>query len=153
MSRPVRLLALPVALALAACRRQPPAQSAASAPPPPPLPAGFGVRVAAAAADTLHVRFTVTVRGTLRLGIQAPMFAMRPDSTLLLATPATLLVTNQGTGSAVIAAADSGVELVATPVDTATTAATAVRGRVVSFARPDTTRRLTLAVGAPAAHP
>ncbi len=144
MPRTLRLLApLPLAIALAAagCRRQPPAK------PTPPPPPGFGVHVAAAGGDSLHVRFTVTVTGTLKLGIQAPMFAERPDHTLLLAAPANLKVTNAGTGSVIISAADSGVELVATPLDTATTPYVAVRGHVVRFERPDSTQRLTLAAG------
>lgn len=149
MPRPTRFLT-PLAFALAAaCRREPPAKPAA--PPPPPVTApsapALGVHVAAAAADTLHVRFTVTVHGSLQLGIRAPMFAMRPDSTLLLVTPADLLV-NKGIGSAVIAAADSGVALAATPLDSLSAPAAGVRGPIVRFERPDSSRRLLLEASA-----
>jgi hypothetical protein len=105
------------------------------------------VHVVSAANASANTRFSVTVKGGLQLSIRAPMFAMRPDSTLLLATPADLIV-NKGTGSAIIVSADSNVALVATQLDTLAAPPGAVRGHVILLARPDTTRRVTITAGA-----
>lgn len=98
--------------------------------------------MATAGNDTAHAKFKVTVTGTLEFGIRSRMFAMEPDSTLLLATPADLLV-HKGTGTAVVTAADSGDVLVITSLDPADSARVRARGHAVLITRPDTTRRLT----------
>ena len=79
----------------------------------------------------------------MQLGIRAPMFGMRPDSTLVLVTPADLVV-NTGMGTAIIAAADTGVQLVVTSLDTLTTPHVTARGHVVRFTRPDSSRLVSL---------
>ena len=108
-----------------------------------PRPPGeFGVHVASARSDADHAHFTVHVDGTLQLGIRSRIVAMQRDSTLLLATPADLVV-NKGLGSVVVAAADSGVVLAVTPLDRADSAAATVRAHAVRVARVGDTRHVT----------
>ncbi len=111
-------------------------------PEPPRPPAEFGVHVASAANDSARARFTVTVKGSLELGIRSTIVAMEPDSSLLLATPADLVV-NKGTGSAVITAADSGAELSVTPLDRADSAHATASGHAVGIARAGDSRHVT----------
>ncbi|HEU4988212.1 MAG TPA: hypothetical protein VFT41_00355 [Gemmatimonadaceae bacterium] len=129
------------ALALAACL------AAACVSHPPKPPADFGVHVAGAGNDTARVHFTVHVTGTLQLGIRSRVMAMQRDSSLLLATPADLIV-NTGTGSAVIASADSNASLTVTPLDRADSARATATGRAIRIARVDTTRHVTAAPAA-----
>ncbi len=117
-------------LVIAACRGQP------------PRPANeFGVHVAAAGNAAARVRFTVTIKGSLEIDIHSGIVAIRPDSSLLLATPADLLV-KQGAGSAVITAADSGRALVVTRLDS--TDAAPARGHAVRVERTGDSRHLTV---------
>jgi len=118
--------------------------AAACLPKPPKPPGEFGVHVASTRSDTARVHFTVHVKGTLELGIRSAIVAMQPDSSLLLATPADLVV-NKGAGSAVVAAADSGVELSVTPLNHADSAAATARGHAVRIARVGDTRHMTAA--------
>jgi hypothetical protein len=113
-------------------------------PEPPRPPAEFGVHVSAAGNDSARAKFTVVVKGTLELGIRSTIVAMEPDSSLLLATPADLVV-NKGMGSAVIVAADSGVELAIRPLDPADSARATARGHAIRLARVDSTRHVTAA--------
>lgn len=92
--------------------------------------------------DSAHAKFKIVMTGTLEFGIRSAMVAMEPDSTLLLATPADLVV-HKGAGTAVITAADSGAVLVVTSLDRADSTRVRARGHAVLVTRPDTTRRLT----------
>ncbi|HVB29910.1 MAG TPA: hypothetical protein VNE60_00120, partial [Gemmatimonadaceae bacterium] len=62
--------------------------------------------MANAANDSTRAKFFVAIKGSLQLGIRSMIVGMRPDSSLVLAAPADLVV-NTGNGSAVITAADS----------------------------------------------
>lgn len=122
---------------------------AACLPDTPHPPAEFGVHVAAAGNDSARAKFTVVVKGSLELGIRSTIVAMEPDSSLLLATPADLVV-NKGFGSAVIAAADSAVDLQITPLDHADSARATARGHAVRLTRADSARHVTVqAVASP----
>ncbi len=108
-----------------------------------PKPSGeFGVHVASALSDTASAHFTVHIDGTLQLGIRSRIVAMEPDSSLLLSTPADVVV-NEGLGSVVVAAADSGVVLVVTPLDRADSAHATARAHAIRVARVGDTRHLT----------
>jgi hypothetical protein len=107
------------------------------------------VHVTASGNDSARAKFTVVVKGTLELGIRSTIVAMEPDSSLLLATPADLVV-NKGMGSAVIAAADSGVELTLRPLDRSDSAQATATGHAIRLARPDSSRHVTaVAVASP----
>ena len=129
-----RRLALALACAAACavgCRRQ-----------PPPPPAEVGVHVANAANDSTRAKFFVAIKGSLQLGIRSMIVGMRPDSSLVLAAPADLVV-NTGNGSAVITAADSGVELRITPLDRADSAQATVTAHAVRIERQGNARHVT----------
>ncbi len=131
LHRPRPSLGAFVGLLLAACM------------PHAPIPPGeFGVHVASAKSDTTRAPFTVQLTGHLQLGIRARIVAMRPDSSLLLSTPADLVV-NEGLGTAVLTAADSAAVLVVTPLDPADSARATVRGHAVRVVRADDTRHVT----------
>ncbi|HVA57836.1 MAG: hypothetical protein WBQ26_15815 [Gemmatimonadaceae bacterium] len=108
----------------------------------------FGVHVASAANAMASLRFKVTVTGSLELGIRAPFFAMQRDKSLILSTPADLLV-NKGTGSAVIAAADSSAILTVMPLDSSDVGVASARGHAVRIERVGDTRHLTAAPVSP----
>jgi len=131
----------PVRRAALACALLSPA---ACLPAPPKPPGEFGVHVASATSDTAHARFTVTVTGTLQLGIRSAIVAMQRDSSLLLATPADLVV-SKGLGSVVITAADSGLQLAITPLDSADARTATARGHAVRMTRVGETRHVTAA--------
>jgi hypothetical protein len=118
MTHRISWLAVAAAALLAACTPAPPAE--------------IGVRVADAANDTGTVQFTVTVADTaLSLGMRPAAMGMRADKTLVLSTPATIVV-NRGAGSALIAVVTPGATLRVTslaPADSlsGTAVSTAVR--------------------------
>lgn len=124
------------ALALAAS-----ALAAGCRPEPPPLPPELGVHVANAANDTVRAKFYVEVKGSLQLGIRSMIVGMRPDSSLVLAAPADLVV-NAGNGSAVITSADPVVELRVTPLDRADSAQATVTGHAVRIERQGNARHV-----------
>jgi len=74
-----------------------------------PRPPEFGVSVFAD--DTLPVVFSVDLTGSLVMGVRSDNLQMRPDKSLLLTTPAQLVV-QKGEGSATITALKGGAILV-----------------------------------------
>ncbi|HJQ19202.1 MAG TPA: hypothetical protein VJ867_02565 [Gemmatimonadaceae bacterium] len=56
--------------------------------------------------DTLPARFVVNVTGTLAIGLRANNFYMRKDKSLVLETPASLII-QKGAGTATISTLDS----------------------------------------------
>lgn len=116
--------------------------AAACRPAPPKPPADFGVHVASARSDSAPVHFTVHVSGTLQLGIRARIVAMEPDKSLLLATPADLVV-NKGLGSVVLTAADTGDILAVTPLDHTDSSRVTARAHAVRVSRIGDTRQVT----------
>jgi hypothetical protein len=67
--------------------------------------------------DTLPARFTVAMTGTLVLGLRSQNFYMRPDKTLVLITPGSLVI-QEGSGSATIASLDSSRRIAVEPIGT-----------------------------------
>jgi hypothetical protein len=107
----------------------------ACTPAPPPE---IGVRVTDAAGDSGTVQFTVTVADTaLSLGMRPASMAMRRDRTLVLSTPATIVV-NHGAGSAMIAVVTTGATLRVTPLAAADSATGAAVGAAVRISRQGT---------------
>ena len=107
-----------------------------------PPPAELGVRVADAASDSGTVQFTVTVVDTsLSLGMRPASMAMRPDKSLVLTTPASIVV-NRGAGSAVITAVTEGARIRVSPLDPADSATGMAVGRAVRITRRGTDRHI-----------
>lgn len=133
MHRSISCVAIAAALLLAGCLPEPPK-------PPPEI----GVHVASGADDSARIQFTVTVTGSLVLGVRSRQFGMRPDKSLLLSTPADVVV-NKGAGSAVIVALDSSGRLAISPLDRADSATATARGRAVRITRVGNTQHLIAA--------
>ena len=68
-------------------------------------PQEFGVSVFSA--DTMPVTFTLYVQGSLVMGLRSQGFKMRPDKSLIMITPAQLIV-QKGEGSASIQSVSGG---------------------------------------------
>jgi hypothetical protein len=104
--------------------------------------AEYGVSVFST--DTLPVSFTLTVTGTLALGMRSEGFQVQPDKSLLLSTPAELVVT-RGDGTArivVVKGARIAVQPLGATDSTADT--TTVEGHVVMLVKPPDRRLVTL---------
>src|SRR3954462_9439668 len=67
--------------------------------------------------DTMPARFLVTVTGTLAIALRSNNFYMRKDKTLVLETPASLLI-QKGEGTATIDALDSTRRMAVQPTGT-----------------------------------
>ncbi len=104
-------------------------------------PVEYGVSVFST--DTIPVEFTVTVTGSLGLGLRADGFQMRPDKSLVLATPAQMLVSS-GDGTARIESIKGG-RLAVQPLGLDSGADTnTVEGQVVMLTKPPEKRVVTL---------
>lgn len=72
--------------------------------------------------DTIPALFEVNVTGTLAIGLRSNGFHMRPDKTLVLETPASLVI-QKGAGTATINTLDTvravAVQPIGTPPDSA----------------------------------
>lgn len=93
-------LALLVAFVLTACST-------------PPQAGQLGVDIFAV--DTIPVRFTVTMSGTLQMRVSAEKSYMRPDKSVVFETPATLVV-YKGAGTSLVSAVDTGQRLAVQPL-------------------------------------
>jgi hypothetical protein len=95
--------------------------------------------------DTVPARFVMTVTGSLAIALRSNNFYMRPDKSLVLETPATLLI-QKGEGTATIEVLDSArrvaVQPTGTPLDS--TDAVAIVGRSVLMTRVGEQRVVTL---------
>jgi hypothetical protein len=82
--------------------------------------------------DTTPARFLVTMSGTLVMALRSNNFFMRPDKTLVLETPGSLIV-QKGVGDATIASFDSTKKDAVEPIGTRPDSSdlVAVSGRVV----------------------
>jgi hypothetical protein len=117
---------------LAACRSRPPE---------------FGVSVFAD--DTVAVAFTVSLTGSLVMGLRAESFKMRPDKSLQMSTPAELIV-QSGEGTALIESLDGGrlaVQPLGLHPDSGGTSS--AEGRVITLARVGEARTVKLSVEKP----
>jgi hypothetical protein len=97
--------------------------------------------------DTLPTRFTVTLSGTLVMGLRSQSFYMRKDKSLVLITPGSLVI-QKGEGTAVIEALDGSRRIAVDPIGTSpdSTDQVAVVGRVIKVERVGKEKRVKLAV-------
>jgi hypothetical protein len=124
-----RLLLLTTAVLTVACEGRPPE---------------FGVSVFAD--DTLPVIFTVELTGTLVMGLRSDGFRMRPDKSLVMTTPAQLII-NKGAGTATITSLRGGnilVQPLGVKPDSGDTSS--ALGMVVKLARTGVQRSVKLTV-------
>lgn len=107
-------------------------------------PPEFGVSVFAA--DTVPATFTVAVAGSLVMGLRSEVFHMRPDKSLMMTTPAELIIQN-GDGEATISSL-SGGRLVVQPfgVNPDSGDTSSAQGLSVKFTRGAQQRNLKLTV-------
>ncbi|MDB4905502.1 MAG: hypothetical protein JWO05_286 [Gemmatimonadetes bacterium] len=92
------------------------------------------------------------VDGGLIIGMRAPEFAMQKDSTLVLATPADLVV-QKGEGQALITSIDGWPSLVIASLDSTHTPRPRAEGRAIRFAHTEHVGHVTLtAVADSASH-
>lgn len=126
------LCAATAAAALAACEPRPPE---------------FGVSVFAD--DTVTVAFTVSLSGSLVMGLRSDVYQMRPDKSLLMTTPAELII-QRGAGTAVIKSLRGG-RLVVQPLGAGpdSTATASAEGLVVRVERRGEERTVKLLVEKP----
>jgi hypothetical protein len=92
--------------------------------------------------DTTPVKFVVTVTGTLEVALRSNAFYMRPDKSLVLETPGSLLY-HKGDGMMTIQSFDSTTKIAVEPLNTAPefSERAAIVGTVVSATvAPDDTR-------------
>ena len=110
-------------------------------------PAEYGVSVFST--DTLPVVFTLTLTGSLALGMRSDGFKMRPDKSLVLTTPAEL-IWSRGDGTARIATVRGG-RLAVQPlgVTDSTADTTTVEGYVVMLVKPPDRRLVKLSAEKP----
>jgi hypothetical protein len=101
------------------------------------------------ASDTLPVSFTMSLTGSLAIGIRAEGFRMQPDKSLIVSAPAQLIV-QRGEGTATITSL-SGGRLAVQPLGLppGSPDSLAAEGRVVTLTRAGEERRVTLAVERP----
>jgi hypothetical protein len=100
--------------------------------------------------DTLPTRFTVTLSGTLVMGLRSQNFYMRKDKSLVLITPGSLVV-QEGEGTAMIEALDKSRRVAVDPIGTPpdSTDLVAVVGRAIKVERVGKEKRVRLAVEKP----
>lgn len=100
--------------------------------------------------DTMPARFTVAMTGSLVLGLRSQNFYMRPDKTLVLITPGSLVI-QEGSGSATIASMDSSRRLAVAPMGTSpdSSDSVAVIGHSIRLERVAKENRVRLAVARP----
>ncbi len=110
-------------------------------------PAEYGVRDFST--DTLPDAFTVTVAGSLAIGVRSESFQMRPDKSLVLSTPAEMVIA-RGDGTARIESVNGG-RLAVQPLGVTDSAAdtTTVEGRVVMLEKPPEMRLVKLTAEKP----
>lgn len=128
----LRPLLLVAAAFCAACEERPPE---------------FGVSVFAD--DTLPAIFTVSITGSLGIGLRSEAYQMQPDSSLIMTTPAQLII-QLGAGTAIITSLHGG-RLAVQPIGVSADSAelVTVEGTVVKLVRAGEERRVTLSVERP----
>lgn len=105
------------------------------------------IGVAVFSNDTVPARFAVTLSGTLVVGLRGTNFFMRPDKSLVLETPGTLIV-QEGSGTATISTLDSTQRVAVLPLGTPPESADSAGlvGTSIQMSRTDGERRVNLAV-------
>jgi predicted small secreted protein len=100
--------------------------------------------------DTLPTRFTVTLSGTLVMGLRSQSFYMRKDKSLVLVTPGSLVI-QEGEGTAMIESLDESRRIAVDPIGTSpdSTDVLAVVGRSIKVERVGSEKRVKLAVERP----
>ena len=107
----------------------------------PEPPGEIGVRVSTATG--MPGRFRMKVDGGLIIGMRAPQFAMQKDKSLVLATPAELVV-QRGEGDAMISAIDGWPSLVIVGLDSTHSPRPRAEGRLIRFAHTERVGHITL---------
>lgn len=97
--------------------------------------------------DTIPAHFVVTLSGTLVVGLRGGNFFMRPDKSLVLETPGSLIV-QKGEGTATITTLDTTRRVAVLPIGTAPDSAdiVGVVGTSVQLTRTAGERRVRLDV-------
>jgi hypothetical protein len=117
----------------------------ACAPEPPQVE--FGVDVFSN--DTMPAKFVVTLSGNLSMAVRSNQLYMRPDQSLVLETPGSLII-QQGMGSAVIASFDSTQQIAVMPLGTSPDSTdNAVVGKRVKVTRKGEEKRVTIELEKP----
>lgn len=108
----------------------------------------FGVDVFAV--DTLPARIYMNLTGTLQMGLRADSFYTTPDKSLILGTPASLII-QKGAGTATILSIDTTKRIAVQPLGVPPDSAEKVGavGTVVKLTRVGGERRVTLEVEKP----
>jgi hypothetical protein len=129
MTRPLLLI-----IALSACQ---------------PRPRESRYAVSIFAEDTVPAHITVTTTGEMRVSLTGSGFYMRADQSVVVITPASLVV--RGVGSAVVASLDSSRPLAVVPDGTRADSVDAVAlvGTVVKLTRADPGAAMALTVEKP----
>jgi len=114
---------------------------------PEPAQPEFGVDVFAN--DTVPTKFVVTLSGNLSMAVRSNQLYMRPDQSLVLETPGSLII-QRGSGSAVIAAFDSTQQIAVMPLGTSPDSTdNAVVGKRVKVTRTGEDKRVTIELDKP----
>jgi hypothetical protein len=100
--------------------------------------------------DTLPTQFTVTLTGTLVMGLRSQNFYMRKDKTLVLITPGSLVI-QEGNGTATIESLDGSRRIAVGPIGTSpdSTDLLAVVGTAIKVERVGNGKRVKLSVEKP----
>jgi hypothetical protein len=100
--------------------------------------------------DTLPARFTVGLTGTLVMGLRSQSFYVRPDKSLVLITPGSLVI-QEGAGSATIASLDASRRIAVEPIGTSPDSSDALAkvGHAIRLERVGKENRVRLAVERP----
>ena len=111
---------------------------------------GDEVGVDVFSADTAPARLGIVVSGTLEIGLRADQMYTAPDRSIVLQTPATLVI-QRGEGAATVSSLDTLRRIVVQPTGIALDSADVlgVTGIAVTFTRKKSERRVTLAVDRP----
>jgi hypothetical protein len=114
----------------------------------PERPPEFGVDVFST--DTIPAKISMTLTGTLQMGLRADQFYTTPTKALILETPASLII-QRGAGAAIIASLDTSQRIAVQPIGASPDSADALGavGTVVRLTRVGEERRVKLEVERP----
>ena len=114
---------------------------------PDPPQTAFGVDVFSN--DTVPAKFVVTLSGNLSMAVRSNNFYLRPDQSLVLETPGSLIV-QKGMGSALIASFDTTQQIAVTPLGSSPDSTdNAVVGKRVKVTRKADEKRVTIELEKP----
>jgi hypothetical protein len=113
-----------------------------------PRPHELGVEVFST--DTVPAQFMVSVTGNLEIGLRSESFSMRPDKSLVLMTPASLVI-QKGEGTATLTSFTDAQRIAVKPIGTPPDSADilSVVGTVVKLVRVGEEQRVKLSLEKP----